>query len=1033
MPIPSRTFTAPPSAPTLLVRACFFVFLCAQFLQMSCTSACQPAGNDGGVLDAGGGSDGGNTGSAGPLDVPLGSGEVRCGLVERESELIGGPGAYGRVGHAWRCYNNKIRFIVQDQVDPTGNSAEGGTLIDVDLIRPDENSAGEDLFRELGSAVGINEVHVDRIEVVENGRNGIGIIRVSGTPTSVTLAPQAALLRRPFVGRIETEYKLHPDSSFIEITTNVFNDGDERLEAMLFADFVVLGKSGSVWTPEFGFGEIPFFGKASYMTTSRGGPVSYGYHCADGQLLIAFESSGVFAPVCNDNASIGRTGTYTRYLSVGDGSLSSVVETIQKIKNQQSGVDAAGAIIEQLPVRGTVTDVTGNPVAGARVAFLQDPAASTSGGNLQNADPAQLVLRSEAVTDAVGKFSAALPAGEYGIIAHAATRRRGEMQIVQIGSGPRNLDNIAVSMGGGATLAVNTQFLDETGTEIPTLPAKLTLEALDAPPSIPALGERTFGGATLYAAAVDGKFRLDIPAGRWRVHVTRGFTFSRFTQDVTIPESPNQNENNQPESVAVAASIRRAIRLDGIVQAEFHQHSLGSVDAEVPIPVKVMENAAEGIDFAASTEHDNVIDFAPIVSSLGLTPYLEVTTGNEVSYQGVGHFNVYPWQIDPAAPYKDVGARLWWQQTAPSLFSDVKQRAGDAIVQINHPRSSNAGYFASLGLDPVDATLIPQRPPQFDSLPPTVYSDWSNNFEAVEVNDSFGNVGVYTEAGAASLRETAKNAPSEVPSLADYLALLGAGMPVAAMGNSDTHGRNTGVGYPRNFVFLKNLDDTNNNPNNNPNNSNTTDKVKAAIRRQHVAVGQGCFLEFVVQQDNQRNQNGSIEKNPMGLADVINASALATDTQTRLFLKIHAPPHVDVGTLEIFANGKLLPLFFVGDSESHTSGPHINAFAPAGSVGNGAGNGAGNNAPANAQLQIAVPTSLLDAAQFGKHITMPIHLDESVLGNRKDLILVALSRNGRGLSPTGGNDVFCYTAPLYVDVDGAPFVPHLRDVQQVLR
>ncbi|MCC7111991.1 MAG: hypothetical protein IT382_22035, partial [Deltaproteobacteria bacterium] len=95
------------------------------------------------------------------LDTVLGPGEVRCGPVTKESELIGGPQAFAQVGRAWRCHNAKIRFILQDSSRPAGNSSMGGNLIDIDLVRPDELADGEDTFREHVSAIGAKEVKVD--------------------------------------------------------------------------------------------------------------------------------------------------------------------------------------------------------------------------------------------------------------------------------------------------------------------------------------------------------------------------------------------------------------------------------------------------------------------------------------------------------------------------------------------------------------------------------------------------------------------------------------------------------------------------------------------------------------------------------------------------------------------------------------------------------------------------------------------------------------------------------------------------------
>src|SRR4051812_26957063 len=46
-----------------------------------------------------------------PLDEALDGTQTRAGQVTRPEELIGGEGAYGRVGH-FKLYNNRVRFIV---------------------------------------------------------------------------------------------------------------------------------------------------------------------------------------------------------------------------------------------------------------------------------------------------------------------------------------------------------------------------------------------------------------------------------------------------------------------------------------------------------------------------------------------------------------------------------------------------------------------------------------------------------------------------------------------------------------------------------------------------------------------------------------------------------------------------------------------------------------------------------------------------------------------------------------------------------
>ena len=44
---------------------------------------------------------------------------------------------------------------------------------------------------------------------------------VTGTPTALTLAPQAYYLSQPLTGKVQNDYILHPDASYVEIVTTL--------------------------------------------------------------------------------------------------------------------------------------------------------------------------------------------------------------------------------------------------------------------------------------------------------------------------------------------------------------------------------------------------------------------------------------------------------------------------------------------------------------------------------------------------------------------------------------------------------------------------------------------------------------------------------------------------------------------------------------------------------------------------------------------------------------------------------------------
>ena len=856
-----------------------------------------------------------------PLDEPLAADVVRCGPVTRDSELIGGLGAYGQVGRSYRCYNNRIRFLIQDDSRPVGLSSYGGNLIDIDLVRASEEEDGFDTFREFAVGFGVNEIRVSSIEVLNSGgEGGAGIIRVLGEPAPMSMAPQASYLRQELPARVITDYILRPDVNYVEIKTTLVNQSDDYIRNVLYADFLVLGKAAALHTPEYGFSTPREFSKLGFVSVGRGEKTSYAYVCSDNDITSPLIQSGIAAPICRDDDIIGIEGSYSRYIVVGDGSLESVSATAYQLRD--------------IPVGRVNGDVSGDLGADVWVSAIL----SDSSQNL----PERVI--NQARCDANGKFEMHLPAGTYRVVAHQEGTERSEAIEIVVANGETQETNLV--LGGQGTLKMRTDFFSRDNTPLGALPAKLTVFPLgNTQRNLSVLGDFTGGGAVTYDVQAAGDFQTKLPPGNYRAYVSRGFEFSRFETDFEVQSG---------EETSIEARLVHQMDTTGLLSAEFHQHSLGSVDADVPLPTKVMENAAEGIEIAVSTDHDNIVDFRPYVEKLGLQPHLLALAGDEVSYQSMGHFNAFPWAIDPTDPYRDLGSRLWFGKTLPELFADIRARGNDPLIQLNHPRSPIAGTFLAMRLDPTDATRIPRDPPSLPLLPDDVYDEWSPDFEAVEVNGSLGNPALFTENGREELARLAAEDAGSVPVWADYMALLGAGMRVVATGNSDTHGKNGGVGYPRNFLRLDVDSPT----------EISEEDVKAAVRAQRVSVGSGCLAELWVN-----------DQRPMGVDEAISAAEIEN-----VRIRLQAPSHVQLQRLEVYVNGKIVPVLLDGEKLR---------LAETGAL--------------------SVPLSS-DALSDGLWEASIENLPTST-----DLVVLTVARGGQGLSPTGGGQPFCYSAPLYVD------------------
>lgn len=877
-----------------------------------------------------------------PLDTTLGAGEVRCGPVTRDSELIGGPLAFGVVGHAFRCHNAHIRFIVQDGERAFGTSVRGGNLIDIDMVRDDEGTDGMDAFREFVVAWGAREAIVEEILVVDDGRSGErGVIRVRGRPGPLTLAPQAALLAQNLPVVMETDYILYPDVDTIEVSTRLVNESDDQLYNVMMLDFVSLGGANRHVNPTTGMGDTPLFTTVPYLL-SGGSDVSYGFVC-DGarDMNIYFGEVGIYGPSCGDDLIVSAEATARRTIVVGDGTLESVARRAHAIRG-----DAVGT------VSGVVRDSAGAPRAGIEVWALRGGGPHDDGARAVNGTR----------TDVDGRFTLTLTPGPAAIVALARSSERSDAVEVDVVASTDQA--IEVPMPGTGVVRVVTTFLDRAGAALSPLPAKVTL-VRDGEGYVPSevLGETRVRGTTVTVPDDDGTIDVPIGAGTYRVYVSRGFEFTAHEALVDVVAGA---------SVDVEATLVHALDTTGLIGGEFHQHSLGSSDADVPLPLKVMENAAEGVEFAASTEHDNIVDFMPYVEALGLSDHLVCVPGDEVSYQSIGHFNVYPWRIDPADPTKDVGTRLWWMTTLPDLFADLRRRAGgddDVIVQINHPRSTNTGAFSALRLNPSDGSRAPRPAPSLETLPPTIYERWTPDFDAIEVNTDTGDASDFTDEGLAAIAALVSESPGEIPVLADYFALLGAGLTVSAMGNSDTHHEGEGVGWPRNFLRLETYAPA----------AVTKEEVVAAIRAQRVSVGQGCLAEIFV--DGTR---------PMGKGEALSA------TPSAIRVRVQAPPFASVHSIELYVNGRAATL--VDDGEGGL------AIDPAG---------------------------LLTTDVTGRAIDETVRLDALVSGfPAGDLVVLALARGG-SLAPIGSGNTLCYTAPLYIDDGGDGFTGWLSATETI--
>lgn len=318
------------------------------------------------------------------------------------------------------------------------------------------------------------------------------------------------------------------------------------------------------------------------------------------------------------------------------------------------------------------------------------------------------------------------------------------------------------------------------------MPGRLTFRGI-APTPNPDFGEweRAEGVRNVvYSATGEGK--LELPPGKYRVIVTRGFEYSIFEKQIEVGKTTG---------ASVRAILKHELDTPGWIAGDFHVHALPSFDSTIPLADRVVSLSAEGVEYAVATDHNHVTDYAPALRETALVERLGSTPGVEITTERWGHFIAFPYGVDQRPPpFEGVDP--------PVIFDAIRGAAPHAVIQINHPRMSPIGYFASLNVDSsssavgeTDATEHQEARARtrgaggLDSRAGAALLEpapgFSFDFDTIEVVNGF---------------ELADE-PTMERNLADWFALLNLGYRYTAVGNSDSHSLvHQWVGFPRTYV-----------------------------------------------------------------------------------------------------------------------------------------------------------------------------------------------------------------------------------------
>jgi len=645
-------------------------------------------------------------------------------------------------------------------------------------------------------------------------------------------------------------------------------------------------------------------------------------------LLIPVASSsflGSFWAKAPTSLAPKQTFTYTGYLAVGSGDVGSVQKVVYELRDTILRPNGKEFVQREKVAYGTLSGVvtehpTGMPLKDVSV-VIQDE---------------QGLYVSQALTLANGRWSAPVTPGKYRAYAvdksRSVVRSEGLVEMTEGGSAQVSL---TLEQPGNVQVVVR----DELGR---ALPSKISIEAIadNESGALPRrflynlkIGERlrqsdfipddqsdpnTRRYLERVLFATHGSAGTTIRPGKYTVFASRGLEYDVQHQEIEV----------KPGATAtVVLTLTHLVQTPGWVSADFHVHSVHSVDSDMSLKDRVTSFAVEGVDYMAATDHNYVTDFAPTIEALDLGEWVRSVVGLELTSLEMGHFNAFP--IDQQAGPVGHGSFRWFYRPPGELFAQLRGLGRDpskTVVQINHPRDTILGYlnafnygtYTGTTTEPLSGFGLDQTP-QADGTPsPYDPRNYSGDFDVLEVYNgkrqdqlkAYRRPAVAPVGAEPDLPDCSPSLPTKdqdcMPAVGaifqrstfytvngvrkttlqpafpgaqdDWFTMLAQGKRVAATGNSDSHGEKAEAGLPRTYVevgptadgSMRALD---------------ADKVPAGLRAGRALVTNGPFIEAQV------NGQG------------IGRTVISPEGTVEVKIRVKAAPWVDVTRVVILRGG----------------------------------------------------------------------------------------------------------------------------------
>ncbi|MFU8802410.1 MAG: CehA/McbA family metallohydrolase [Bradymonadaceae bacterium] len=675
----------------------------------------------------------------------LGEGEVRLGRLLSDDTGFHGVDSHCRKGD-FLLYNSLIVVCIQEESTNRLESFTGGMIVDARRV----GDEGEDVLDFILPLMELRTATAREVSVIRDGTDGLAVLRVVGKDMEIAFLAAAigGRLGSPMEIEVTTEYRLRPGEDSVEIVT-WYTKPDGSRGSFFAGDLFVWGDRARVWSEGQGFG-VGTGGRKWMAGVGDGRSFGLVYENDVSPLGIVSAQGLPWGELRARRISLeaGNEEALRRWFVVGDGTLDSM---------RSSAARLLGSEWEESPHTVEVLDEGGDPVSGVGVLVKNEAGRSHTYG----------------VTGDDGRVVLALEAGAtYGVVLEGLAGERTQ-DFPEVVFDTEGLVTLEVPQAGRLLLNVA-----EAGSEAP-LTARVEVR----------------GEVSMVFFAVQGALDVAVPAGDYRLVITRGPEYDYAALDIQVEAGGTSSED---------VELVRTMETSGWRTGDFHQHMEPSPDSTIELRLRVLDNVASGVELIVPTDHDVVTDLQPIIDELGLEAVVSTFPGVEIS-PAYTHMNIFPIPYRPETRGRGtielarmVDEDLVFRRV-PEIIALARTMEDSPVVQLNHARN-NSGFFAHTGYDP---ELGP------DAI---VHEDFSIDFDAMEIVNR--------------IRDTCQL-------MKDWSGLLNAGKVVTGMGNSDSHHLNARAGVPRSYLRMDSLPG-----------EITPALVKEAILNQRVTVGSHAFMDF---------------------------------------------------------------------------------------------------------------------------------------------------------------------------------------------